>query len=71
MGAVKVTVKIAGKGESRELERASTDTVADLLKELGYNPEVVAVRKNGEIVPEEECLADGDEIEVIPIVSGG
>ena len=71
MDAIKVTVRVAGEGESREFQRAPTDTILDLLKELDYSPEVVAVRRNGRVVPEEEQLADGDELEIIPIVSGG
>jgi thiamine biosynthesis protein ThiS len=45
--------------------------IADLLRQLNYNPDVVAVRCNKKIVPEEERLTNGDLVEIIPIVTGG
>lgn len=60
-----------GKRGSRKIQLASTSSILNLLKELDHSPEVVIVRKNGKIVAEEEQLADGDEIEIISVVSGG
>ncbi len=71
LGKIRITVKIAGEGEKRELELDDKSAIIDVLKDTGKNPETVVVRKNGKIVPEEEILSDGDEIEVIQIVSGG
>ena len=45
--------------------------IADLLKQLNYNPDVVAVRCNKKIVPEEARPTNGDLVEIIPIVTGG
>jgi len=45
--------------------------IADLLRQLSYNPDVVAVRCNKKITPEEERLTNGDIVEIIPIVTGG
>ena len=46
-----------------------------LLRELGHDPQRVAVEKNGSIVPRaafaEEKLADADHLEVVCFVGGG
>ncbi|RHR25103.1 sulfur carrier protein ThiS [Clostridium sp. AF19-22AC] len=50
-------------------------TVMDLLREMKYPAERVAVERNGDIVPKrcfsEVCLEDGDTIEVVSFVGGG
>jgi thiamine biosynthesis protein ThiS len=71
MPVIEISVREMVKGQSHKIQLAPTSNILDLLEELGRSPEVVIVRKNGKIVPEKEQLADGDEIEVIPVVSGG
>ena len=71
MTAISVSVREIDKQKSIKLRLTPTSNILDLLKELGRSPETVIVRKNGKIVTEEEQLADGDEIEIIPVVSGG
>ena len=71
MSTIKVSVRVAGKGELRKLRLSPSSDILVALKETGHNPETVVVRLNGRIVPETEKLSDGDEIEIIPIVSGG
>ncbi len=71
MKRVVVTIKVFGQRKTRKVTLPPRSKVADLLKLLGYNPDVVAVRCNKKIVPEEERLANGDLVEVIPIVTGG
>lgn len=50
-------------------------TVLALLKELGHDPQRVAVEKNGTISPRaqfaEEKLTDADHLEVVCFVGGG
>ena len=50
-------------------------TVAELLAAEGYDNSVVAVERNGDIVPRsayaETVLADGDSVEVVSVVGGG
>lgn len=70
MTEVKVIVSILGEGEE-EYSFTSGDRILDLLEELDQNPETLVVRRNDKIVPEEEELEDGDEIVIIPVVSGG
>jgi sulfur carrier protein len=47
----------------------------DLLRSLGYRPELVVVEFNGEILPRQrwgqQLVADGDQLEVVTIVGGG
>lgn len=54
---------------------ASGATVSDLVADLGYRPEVVAVEVNERLVPRarraETRLAPGDRVEVVTLVGGG
>ena len=71
MKKISVTVRVFGRRGTRKVTLPPRSKVAALLKLLGYNPDVVAVRCNKKIVPEEERLAGGDFVEIIPIVTGG
>lgn len=71
MARITVTVRVFGQRGTRRLRLQARARIADLLKSLGYNPEVVATRRNGKIVAEGERLASGDLVEIIPIVTGG
>ncbi|BDH80073.1 MAG TPA: MoaD/ThiS family protein [Methanothermobacter sp.] len=46
-------------------------TIKDVLKDFDIPLEAVVVKKNGEIVVEEEQVDDGDIIEVIRVIYGG
>jgi len=50
-------------------------TVHELLLSEGYDPQRVAVEKNGDIIPkknfETEMLADSDKLEIVTFVGGG
>ena len=68
-GALAVSVN----GSERELVPGTT--VAHLVSELAPEARMVAVEKNGEIVPRtrwaETKLADGDRVEIVRFVQGG
>jgi sulfur carrier protein len=55
-------------------ETAAT-TVAELVEELGYAHQAVAIERNEQIVPKrvhaETELAAGDNIELVTLVGGG
>lgn len=71
MSEIKVKVfSFGGKG-SEVHTLSSSARIDDLLENLDRNPETVIVKLNGRIVPEEEELVDGDQLEIIPVVSGG
>lgn len=46
-------------------------SIKDLLQELEIPLETVVVKKNQQIVIEEESLEEGDTIEVIRVIYGG
>ena len=43
----------------------------DVLQILKINPEMVLIKRGGEIIPDSEELSDNDKIEIIQVVSGG
>ena len=65
-------ISITVNGDTRRTEAA---TIAALVRELGLNPEKVAVEHNGEIAPrstlENVALTDGDQLEIVHFVGGG
>lgn len=71
LGEIAVRVRVVGQRAARKVKVGSKTKVADLLDQLGQNRETVVVRLNGKIVAEEERLADGDFIEILPVVTGG
>jgi thiamine biosynthesis protein ThiS len=68
-GAVSLRIN----GEEREL--AAGSTVASLVQELAPNARMIAVERNGEIVPRQRwtdvALERGDRIEIVRFVQGG
>jgi thiamine biosynthesis protein ThiS len=67
---MKVRVRVWGRDET-ELELPEKSTVEELLERLGIERETVVVKINDKISPESERLSDGDEVLIIPIVTGG
>ena len=66
------TVTVTVNGETRRTTAAS---VADLVRELGLEPEKVAVERNREIAPRSTLpnvpVAEGDTFEIVHFVGGG
>lgn len=60
-------------GKEFELKRGMT--LAEFLAEHNYRAELVAVERNGQIVPRTEfgaaVLTDSDELEIVSFVGGG
>ena len=69
-GGIELMLKINGK----EYDFAGR-TVRDVITELGYEKNMIAVERNEEIIPkatyEEAILNDGDTVEVVSFVGGG
>jgi sulfur carrier protein len=63
-------VKINGKQYE-----AAGKTISEYLMEAGFNPLLVAVEFNEEIIPKAQfdttVISDGDEIEIVNFVAGG
>jgi sulfur carrier protein len=64
-------VRVRDEGGEREVEMEEGATVQDLLNRLGYDRESVLVRRGRRLVVEEERLSDGEEMEVLRVVTGG
>jgi sulfur carrier protein len=66
-------MRLVVNGEDHEA--AEGTTVRDLLVRLGLGGGLVAVERNGDVVPRAEhaatALADGDRVEVVHFVGGG
>jgi sulfur carrier protein len=58
-------------GEEEKTMEINGGSIKDLLQELEIPLETVVVKKNQQIVIEEESLEDGDTIEVIRVIYGG
>lgn len=60
-------------GKDKMLEKPVS--VSDFLVSEGYRPEIVAVERNGEIIPKknfsETMLENSDVIEVVSFMGGG
>lgn len=56
-------------------KKNTAKTIADVLKESGYDGKLVAVARNGSFVPRASYantnLQDGDEIEIVAPMQGG
>lgn len=60
-------------GEEKTLAKAAT--LADLLAQLGYRQELVAVELNGQIIKQAQftstTVTDADKLEIVSFVGGG
>jgi thiamine biosynthesis protein ThiS len=69
----RTTISLTLNGEPRRV--AAGSSVAELVGELGLNPQKVAVERNMEIVPRSTLahviLSDGDILEIVHFVGGG
>ncbi len=61
---------IIGKDE-QTVEIHENMSIKDVLEKMDISSETVVVKRNNEVVIEEEILHDGDEIEVIRVIYGG
>jgi len=64
-------VKVRLRNPDREVQLAGPRKVREVLSELGIDPDTVLVIRDRALVTREERLADADEIEVRPVISGG
>ncbi|HNS25398.1 MAG TPA: MoaD/ThiS family protein [Methanobacteriaceae archaeon] len=58
-------------GEEEKIMETGGGSIKNLLQELEIPLETVVVKKNQQIVIEEEPLEEGDTIEVIRVIYGG
>ena len=71
--SVTESLSVRLNGEPRRVSAGAS--IAEMLRELGLNPEKVAVERNLEIVPRSTLsavqVADGDAFEIVHFVGGG
>jgi sulfur carrier protein len=65
------TVLVRLRNPSRSETVPGPLMVSVLLERLSLNRESVLVIRNGELVPGDTMLDDGDEVEIRPVISGG
>ena len=58
-------------GEEEKNLDIKSGTIKDLLQDMEIPLETVVVKKNQQIVIEEEFIEDGDIIEIIRVIYGG
>jgi thiamine biosynthesis protein ThiS len=67
------TLQVRINGEHRRVD--SGISIAELVREIGFDPLRVAIERNLEIVPrstlEEVQVEDGDDFEIVRFVGGG
>jgi len=61
---------IIGK-DKQAVEINENMTIKEVLDTMNISSETVVVKRNNEVVIEEEILEDGDVIEVIRVIYGG
>jgi len=66
---MKFTLIIGDEKESRDISEGLT--IKNVLEDMDFPLETVVVKKNGQIVIEEETIAEEDVIEVIKVIYGG
>lgn len=64
-------MKVRLRNPKREIEVAGPMKVNALLEHLEINPESVLVIRGDALASKDEQLADDDEVEVRPVISGG
>ncbi len=64
-------MKVTLRNPSRVIEIAGPKSIVALLQDLDLNRESVLVIRDGTLVPGDALLADDDEVEIRPVISGG
>ncbi len=59
------------RNPDREVEVTGGRVIREVLDELGVNPDTVLVIRGGELVTRHDRVADDDELELRPVISGG
>ena len=64
-------MKVTLRNPNRVLEIPGPKSIVALLQDLDLNRESVLVIRGGTLVPGDALLADDDEVEIRPVISGG
>ncbi len=69
-------MKLSINGEQKPvLDKDKSYSLYEVVKELGFNPKLIVVEFNGEIINSqkwaEQPVKEGDALEIVTIVGGG
>lgn len=64
-------MKVHLRNPTRTLDVPGPVSIVALLQRLELNRETVLVIRGGTLVPGDAMLADADEVEIRPVISGG
>jgi sulfur carrier protein len=64
-------MKVVLRNPRREVEVPGNRRVKDVLRELDILPETVLVIRGDDLITADQQVADGDTIELRPVMSGG
>ncbi len=64
-------MKVKLRNPDRVVEVSGPRVVSALLRELEIIPKAVLVIRDATLLTRDEAVADGDEIEIRPVLSGG
>lgn len=64
-------MRVTLRNPDRELEVAGGRSVRTVLEELGVSADTVLVIRRGELITRDTTVAEEDELEVRPVISGG
>lgn len=64
-------MRVMLRNPDREVELAGGRKVREVLAELGINPDTVLVIRERDLLTREDRVAEGDVVEVRPVISGG
>ena len=56
---------------TEEIELEKPVILLEILKELEINPETVIISRNNKLITQQTELNNEDEIQILPIISGG
>jgi sulfur carrier protein len=64
-------VRVRLRNPDRELEVVGGRPVRNVLEELGIAADTVLVIRRGELITRDARVAEADELEIRPVISGG
>ena len=64
-------MKVVLRNPRREVEVAGNRRVKEVLRDLDILPETVLVIRGDDLITADQVVADGDTIELRPVMSGG
>ncbi len=63
--------RVVFEGKTKRVSFSGGKSVMEVLRVAGVNPDMVLVRRKGEIIPDDTPVKKGDRLEAMKIVSGG